>query len=355
MIELRNVTKKYENAMPLDNVSVTINDGDVIAVIGPSGTGKSTLIRCINMLTRPTSGQIFIDGEEITAPGADVKKLRRKCGMVFQQFNLFGHLTVLENVCEPQMFIQKKSAQEAVDEAMKYLRQVGMADKIYNYPDELSGGQKQRVAIARTLASDPDVILFDEPTSALDPTMVGEVEYIIKALAAEGRTMMVVTHEMEFARNVANRVFYMDQHGIYEEGTPEEIFEHPKKERTRRFIRRLNTLEITLQKKTAGFANVVTQFSEFGLHNMMDRRTINKVLLVVEELCFNQLLPVLSEEDTLQIICEAARDGSSMTLDVECAALTPDFGKNADELSQKIITGSVKKAEYSEGRFHAEI
>ena len=220
MIELVHLQKKYERATPLEDVNATIRDGDIISVIGPSGTGKSTLLRCINMLERPTGGQILLDGVDITAPGFDLTKARRKMGMVFQSFNLFGHLTVIENLMMAPMDILGKSKQEAYETGLYFLRKVGLEGRELQYPDQLSGGQKQRVAIARTLCMDPEVILFDEPTSALDPNIVGEVQSVIRDLAASGRTMMVVTHEMNFARAISSRVFYMDQGGIYEEGTP---------------------------------------------------------------------------------------------------------------------------------------
>ena len=230
MIELKHLRKEYDIVTPLKDVNTVINDGDIISVIGPSGTGKSTLLRCINMLETPTSGQVIINGVDVTAPKCDLGKIRQKTGMVFQSFNLFGHLTVIENIMLAQLDLLGKSRQEAYDEGMRLLRTVGLADKALKYPDELSGGQKQRVAIARTLAMDPDTILLDEPTSALDPTMVGEVQAVIRELATTGKTMLIVTHEMNFARFICNRVFYMDEGGIYEDGTPEQIFEHPQKE-----------------------------------------------------------------------------------------------------------------------------
>ena len=217
MIEIKNLKKEYPNVTPLKDVSVKINDGDVISIIGPSGTGKSTLIRCINLLETPTSGQIILDGEDITAKGTDVRRIRQKMGMVFQSLNLFGHLTVIENLMLAPMDLQGKSKQKAYDKAVELLKRVGLANKALSYPDELSGGQKQRVAIARTLAMDPEVVLLDEPTSALDPTMVFEVQAVIRDLSKSGKTMIIVTHEMNFAKAISNRVFYMDEGGIYEE------------------------------------------------------------------------------------------------------------------------------------------
>ena len=345
MIELRNVTKEYDNSTPLKDVSVTVNEGDIIAVIGPSGTGKSTLLRCINMLTPPTSGQIFIDEEEITAKGADVERLRRKCGMVFQQFNLFGHLTVLENVCEPQIHILKRTPQEACDIAMKYLRKVGMAKQIYNYPDSLSGGQMQRVAIARTLACDPRIILFDEPTSALDPTMVGEVEYIIRQLAEEGRTMMIVTHEMEFAKNVANRVFYMDQGGICEEGSVEDIFEHPKKERTRRFIRQIRFLQLTMEAGNTDFVSIISDLQRFCEKNLISRRMANRIGLFLEEFLYNIVLPEMQPGRVLSIELESAKAGENANITVTdngAGIFTKDVIDKMDNISRDIVMHSVK-------------
>lgn len=364
MIELRHVTKQYENATPLNDVSVTIREGDVIAVIGPSGTGKSTLLRSINMLTPPTSGQILIDGEEITAKGADVKRLRRKCGMVFQQFNLFGHLTVLENACEPQIHILKRKPREAAEIAIKYLRKVGMAGKIYSYPDELSGGQMQRVAIARTLACDPEVILFDEPTSALDPTMVAEVEYIIRQLAEEGRTMMIVTHEMEFAKHVANRVFFMDQGGIYEEGTPDEIFNHPRRELTRRFIRQLNLLSLTLEAGSADLVNTVSELQYFCEKNMVSRRTSFQIGLFMEELLFNTALPKMKPGEKLLVELESTKNGENVTVNVtegdsedtknvHSGILTEEILGAMDEISRNLTTFSAKDLTVSNGRITA--
>ena len=223
MIKIEHLRKEYPTAVPLKDVNVEIHKGDVISVIGPSGTGKSTLIHCINMLDQPTSGKIFVDGEEITAKGCDVARIRRKMGMVFQHFNLFPHMTVIENIMSAPMDLLGKSKQEAYDKGIELLRKVGLADKALDYPDVMSGGQKQRVAIARALAMEPEIILFDEPTSALDPTMIGEVQAVIRDLAKQGTTMIIVTHEMKFAREVADRIVFMHEGVIAAQGTPEEI------------------------------------------------------------------------------------------------------------------------------------
>ena len=291
MIEVRNLTKKYGTVAPVQNVSVTIRDGDVIAIIGPSGTGKSTFLRSLNLLEKPTSGQIFLNGSEITAKGYDVKSARRRIGMVFQSFNLFGHLTVIENLMLPQTDLLKKSRQEAYDAGMKLLRTVGMADKALSYPDELSGGQKQRAAIARTLCMDPEVILLDEPTSALDPTMVFEVQAVIRELAKSGKTMLIVTHEMDFARAISNRVFYMDEGRIYEDGTPEEIFERPKGELTRRFIRNLKVFEKVIDSRDYDFIVFSGELDGYFLKNDVSPANTNRIRLAIEEIVQEILLP----------------------------------------------------------------
>ena len=280
MIEIRHLRKEYGDSVPLRDINAVINDGDVIAVIGPSGTGKSTLLNCMNLLERPTSGQILLNGEDITAEGCDVSLVRRKMGMVFQSYHLFGHMTAVENVMFAPVKLLHLGRQEAYDRAVELLRMVGLAEKQMNYPDQMSGGQQQRVAIARTLAMDPDIILFDEPTSALDPTSIGEVKSVIRELARQKKTMMIVTHEMQFAREVASRVFYMDEGLIYEEGTTEEIFENPQKEKTRRFLRRLRILELKIASRAFDFAGAVA---------MIDQYCYKK------ELCVQILLPALQD------------------------------------------------------------
>ena len=236
LFEIKDLQKKFGSLTVFDGLSETICKGDVVVIIGPSGGGKSTFIRCLNLLEQPTAGKIYFEGEDITAKGFDVNRHRQKVGMVFQQFNLFNNLTVLENITISLTKVKKQSEEESREKALKRLKRVGLEDKANAYPSQLSGGQKQRIAIVRALAMAPEVMLFDEPTSALDPEMVGEVLQVISDLARDGITMVVVTHEMGFARKVGTRVLFMDGGQIAEQGTPEEIFEHPQNARTKEFL-----------------------------------------------------------------------------------------------------------------------
>ena len=236
LFEIKGLQKKFGELTVFDGLDETISKGDVVVIIGPSGGGKSTFIRCLNLLEQPTAGTILFEGQDITARGFDVNRHRQKVGMVFQHFNLFNNLTVLENITISQIKVKGLSQAESEAKAMTLLKRVGLDDKAGSYPSQLSGGQKQRIAIVRALAMEPDVLLFDEPTSALDPEMVGEVLQVISELAKDGITMVVVTHEMGFARKVGTRVLFMDGGQIAEEGTPEQIFEHPQNPRTKEFL-----------------------------------------------------------------------------------------------------------------------
>ncbi len=256
----------------LKDVNCEINQGEVISIIGPSGTGKSTLLRAINMLEPPTSGKIVVDGEDITAKGYPLHLLRRKMGMVFQSFNLFDHMTVVQNIMYAPMQLLGLSVQKAHDEAMELLKKVGMVQKADAYPASLSGGQKQRVAIARSLAMHPEVILFDEPTSALDPTMVGEVLSVMRQLAKEGLTMLIVTHEMRFARDVSTRIFFMNEGIIYEDGTPEQIFEHPVHSATKVFVNRIQKLVYEIATDDFDYLQMQTDITRFCIkYNIADK------------------------------------------------------------------------------------
>ncbi|NLL33015.1 MAG: amino acid ABC transporter ATP-binding protein [Enterococcus cecorum] len=238
-ISVQNLVKKYGNNTVLNDISISINEGDVVCIIGPSGSGKSTFLRCLNKLEEPTSGDIVIDGAHLMDKNTDINLVRQHIGMVFQHFNLFPHLTVLENIILAPMDLKKASRDEAEKNAIRLLDMVGLADKKDMKPDNLSGGQKQRVAIARALAMNPDIMLFDEPTSALDPEMVGDVLNVMKDLAKQGMTMVIVTHEMGFAKEVANRVLFTDGGKILEDGTPRQIFENPQNERTKDFLNKV--------------------------------------------------------------------------------------------------------------------
>lgn len=236
LIQVLNLGKKFGSMEVLKDITVDIYKGDVVCVIGPSGSGKSTFLRCLNRLEEPTSGHILFEGTDITDQKTDIDRHRQKMGMVFQQFNLFPHMTILKNLTLAPVKLQGRSEEEAKNQAMALLDKVGLADRCNAYPNQLSGGQKQRIAIVRALCMNPDVMLFDEPTSALDPEMVGEVLNVMRDLANEKMTMVVVTHEMGFAREVADRVVFMDDGYIVEEGTPDEVFGNPREERTRSFL-----------------------------------------------------------------------------------------------------------------------
>ena len=347
MIRIEHLRKEYPSAVPLKDVNVEIHKGDVISVIGPSGTGKSTLIRCINLLDQPTSGKVFIDDEEITAKGADVARIRRKMGMVFQHFNLFPHMTVIENIMAAPMDLLGKSKQEAYDKGIELLRKVGLADKALNYPEVMSGGQKQRVAIARTLAMEPEIILFDEPTFALDPTMIGEVQAVIRDLAKQGTTMIIVTHEMKFAREVCNRVFYMDQGGVYEDGPPEQIFDNPQKERTRQFIRHLKVLEYSITSKNFDFIGFNTQIEEFGRKHRISQRSIYNIQAYVEEMCVQIILPQLKDSFEMFVTIEYSEENDDADVMIRYDGKAFDPTQTDNELSLILAKKATEHITYS--------
>ena len=341
MITVKHLSKVFENAgkpVPvLKDVNCEISKGEVISIIGPSGTGKSTLLRCLNRLEEPTGGQIEIDGEDILARKADVNKLRRKMGMVFQNFNLFPHLTILDNItlC-PRMLLGEDKSQ-AEDRALELLQMVGLREKAGSLPGELSGGQKQRVAIARCLAMNPEIILFDEPTSALDPTMVSEVLSVIRNLASQGMTMAIVSHEMDFVRSVSTRIFFMYDGIIYEEGTPEEIFEHPQRPATIAFINRIRTLEFNLEDRKFDLYNMLGKIQAFCNKYGLGEKVFTKLQHVVEETLLEIIpfsgpvrLTVDYSEKTNQIsLTFTEEDLDSSILDIQ-----PD-----DSLPLKLVRG----------------
>ena len=350
MIRIEHLRKEYPNATPLEDVCVEINKGDVISVIGPSGTGKSTLLRCLNRLEDPTSGKIFVDGEEITDSKCKLNLVRRKMGMVFQSFNLFDNLTVVENIMSAPVHLLKMPKQQAHEEALTLLDRVGLRDKAENFPSELSGGQKQRVAIARAIAMKPEILLFDEPTSALDPTMVGEVLSVIRSLAEEGMTMMIVTHEMKFARDVSNRVFYMDDGGIYEDGTPEQIFEHPEKERTRRFIKRLKTLEFEIADAKPDYPALLRALEQFGKSAMLSAQALRRTILVFEEIVMQGVLPKLRETQNgfpIRVSIEHSDADGSIAVSAVYGGARFDPLTDGDSLSATIAKKLAKRTDFA--------
>lgn len=345
MIKIEHLKKVYPNAMPLQDVSVEVNKGDVISVIGPSGTGKSTLLRCINLLEKPTSGRIWVDGTEITDPNCDIYKVRQKMGMVFQHFNLFGHLRSVENIMFGPVNLLGKSKQEAYDEGMRLLDMVGLSEKAMNYPDELSGGQKQRIAIARTLAMNPEIILLDEPTSALDPSMVGEVQSVIRDLAGNGKTMMIVTHEMNFAKSISNRVFYMDEGGIYEDGTPGQIFDEPQREKTRRFVRNLKVLDLEIQTKTYDYLGLQGLIEQYCAKNRITKRMEMHLQLLFEEAVHQMLVPALEKPDILMTI-EYSEEKNRVTAVICYGGRAFDLTQSDDVLALAMLKSAVEEIRY---------
>ena len=346
MIKIEHLKKEYPDVTPLKDVSVEIHEGDVIAVIGPSGTGKSTLLRCINLLEKPTEGRIWIGEDEITDKHCDVCRIRQRMGMVFQSFNLFGHMTAIENIMFSSVDLKGMSRQEAYDKGMALLRMVGLAEKALSYPDELSGGQKQRVAIARTLAMDPEIILLDEPTSALDPTTVDEVQAVIRELSESGKTMMIVTHSMHLARAISNRVFYMDQGGIYEEGTPEQIFDHPSKELTRRFVKKLRVLELNVDTVDFDFIGFGSEIDRYCMQNEIFDRARYHIRLVIEELVQQILLPRMPQPH-IRVVIEHAVEEESTTVTVSYGGEAFDPRTTDNELSLKMLEGMAEEIRYS--------
>jgi len=295
MITVNHLSKTYTNfGAPLQvlrDVNCEIKKGEVISIIGPSGTGKSTFLRCINRLENPTSGEIIIDGQNILDSKTNISLVRRKMGMVFQSFNLFNHLTILENVTVGPVKLLGMPKEQARKQALELLRMVGMEEKADVMPSALSGGQKQRVAIARCLSMKPEIILFDEPTSALDPTMVSEVLAVIRQLAKQGMTMAIVTHEMNFARDVSSRIFFMYDGIVYEEGSPQQIFDNPQKPVTQAFIRRIRTLEFTIAEGKYDLYGMNGEIDNFCQKYGLDKNVTGRCHLLLEEL-LSGILPM---------------------------------------------------------------
>jgi len=344
VIAINNLTKQFDNATPLKGLSTKIYAGDVISIIGPSGTGKSTLLRCINRLETPTSGEIIVLGTDVTKEDTQLDIVRQKMGMVFQSFNLFNHLTVLENIISAPISLKKMPKDQAINKAMELLSIVGLTDKVNNFPMELSGGQKQRVAIARALAMEPEILLFDEPTSALDPTMVKEVENVIENLSRENLTMLIVTHEMNLAKNISTRVFYLDEGVIYEEGTPEDIFEHPKLKKTKKFINSIKNLEISSLAEDCDIEEAFIKIDRFAKDNSIDRRLKYKIKQVYDEMIMAGIINYV--EKGIKIVFKASCEDKNLEIEILYNGPSVNPFEKMDQIS-KTIMDNLGHSEYS--------
>jgi polar amino acid transport system ATP-binding protein len=356
MIRIDNLTKCFGPAKILNGIHASINKGECIAIIGPSGAGKSVFLRSMALLEKPDSGTILINGKDITAKDTDINKVREKMGLVAQGFNLFSHLNVMNNITLAPIQVRKQTKAQAEAHAMELLALVGLEEKAYAMPSELSGGQQQRIAIARCLAMDPDIILFDEPTSALDPVMTREVLSIIRKLSGRGITLVIVTHEMDFARETADRVFYLDEGTVYEEGKPADLFKNPVREKTRAFVKTLETLRFTITSKSYDLVAMNARIDWFCRLHGLDSRHNYRIQLAVEELiqeiflhCFNAINPDLD----LTVEHFSANNEIVLIFKYRWELFNP-FDQQAghqDNLGMTLVTGMARSFdfEYSDG------
>ena len=333
MISVKNLCKSYDGLQILKDVNIDFPDGSTTVIIGGSGCGKSTLLRCLNLLEKPDCGTIEIDGEDIVT-AKNVDKLRQKLGMVYQSFNLFSHLSVLENIILAPMKVKKISKEEAISKAYELLKMVGMENRATHMPDQLSGGQKQRVAIARALAMEPEVMLFDEPTSALDPTMVDEVETVIKRLVDSGMTSIIVTHEMRFARNIASNILFLAEGGVYEEGSPDQIFDNPQKDLTRRFIYRSRMYEEALNKTDIDIYELCSRIRQYAIAYGLTRKQSKGIEYFCEELIYPL---IMFNNAVLRIIADENRNEYSITAEFKGLNKDPLSLDCIDELGLSIV------------------
>lgn len=333
MISVKNLCKSYDGLQILKDVNIDFPDGSTTVIIGGSGCGKSTLLRCLNLLEKPDCGTIEIDGEDIVT-AKNVDKLRQKLGMVYQSFNLFSHLSVLENIILAPMKVKKISKEEAISKAYELLKMVGMENRATHMPDQLSGGQKQRVAIARALAMEPEVMLFDEPTSALDPTMVDEVETVIKRLVDSGMTSIIVTHEMRFARNIASNILFLAEGGVYEEGSPDQIFDNPQKDLTRRFIYRSRMYEEALNKTDIDIYELCSRIRQYAIAYGLTRKQSKGIEYFCEELIYPL---IMFNNAVLRIIADENRNEYSITAEFKGLNKDPLSLGCIDELGLSIV------------------
>ncbi|MGN0405240.1 MAG: amino acid ABC transporter ATP-binding protein [Bariatricus sp.] len=345
MISIRNLKKSFGSNTIFQNVNLDIEKGDAVVIVGGSGCGKSTLLRCINRLETPDTGQVLIDGEDILAPDANVEVIRRKLGMVYQSFNLFTHLNIMENMILAPMKVLGMSQKEAMSEAERLLEMVGMETRRFQMPSQLSGGQKQRVAIARAMAMKPEGLLFDEPTSALDPTMVDEVESVIRRLVENGMTSVIVTHDMRFAKKIASKVVFLAEKGIYEQGTPQQFFEQPSRELTRQFLYRTRMLERTMTRQTVDVYALSSEIRAFALPYGFNQRQSHGISFICDEL----ILPIIRSYEDMQreitVRFVAGENGQEHTILVEFSALecNPLEHPAIDELNIKLLKGFTRE------------
>lgn len=351
LLKIEHLRKEYENVTPLEDLSLEVEEGEVISIIGPSGTGKSTMLRCINQLEEPTSGTVIFDGKTITDPDCNIAQVRRKMGMVFQQFNLFANRSIIENIISAPIKLLKIPRAKALEIGMSLLQRIGLTAKADCYPDELSGGQQQRVAIARAIAMNPRILLFDEPTSALDPAMIAEVLSLIRQLAQAGMTMMIVTHEMQFARDVSTRVLYLDEGGVYEDGTPEQIFEHPVREKTRQFIRRLRTLPFDIPSyDTFDFLSVLTEIEHFGKKNMLSPIAIRNLQLFFEETIMQNIAPHLNSQGNgypIRCLIEHSEVDRTTTFSIDYGGDSYNPIVDGNPLSARLVEGIASQVKHT--------
>ncbi|MFZ8885762.1 MAG: amino acid ABC transporter ATP-binding protein [Steroidobacteraceae bacterium] len=349
MIKIEHLSKVYGDVTVLKDINAEIRKGEVVSIIGPSGTGKSTLLRCLNLLEHPTSGSITVDGINLLDPATDVPAIRQRMNMVFQSFNLFAHLSALENLTLAPIKLRGMAPKDAEEKGMELLRLVGLGEKAHHFPDELSGGQKQRVAIARCLAMDPEILLFDEPTSALDPTMISEVLAVIRRLAGEGMTMAIVTHEMDFARDVSNRIFYMDEGLIYEEGPPAQIFDNPQREKTRAFIQRIRSYRCSVNSPDFDLYAIHGGIDTFCEKHVIPRQARHDLQLLAEEL-LQLARPSLQGSGTASLSIDYSEATGAIAVQ---ASLEPTLGNplegsdEGDELSRTLVRNLLTNSAYS--------
>ena len=325
MIEVKGLCFERNSRIILNNINLTVNDGEVVGIVGPSGCGKSFLLRSIIELEKADSGLVLIDGDKLKRTKNGDLIDPGKIGLVFQYFNLFNHLSVLENVTSPLIDLCNMDKHEAIDKAKSILSSIGLAEHCYSYPESLSGGQKQRAAIARTLALDPDIILFDEPTSSLDPLMKGEVESVIRMLASQGRTMIIVSHEMELIRSVCSRVLFMSNGAIIEDGTTREVFDNPKNIETKRFLKNLRVLELSIESKDFDFIGISTIINQYVFKNGISDGLRNRLSAVLEEL-LQMIIIQPAEENRMNISFEYNRANLNINGIVKCTGpyIDPD-------------------------------